>query len=161
MALPPYPTLYFGTSTFGSSHVPALQDAAHAAAFLDVVRESGIAQIDTAARYPPDNHGGSERMLGAAGAAAKGFTLNTKVLFAGQSSDGTLSRDAVRRSVANSLRSLGVDKLGILYAHVPDETTPLEEQAEALDEQVRKGYCEKVRRDGDSPTRMEGENHER
>ncbi|KAI1406943.1 Aldo/keto reductase [Hypoxylon sp. FL1857] len=139
-----HPIIYFGTSTFGSSHVPALQDEAVVSQFLDVLRDGGVSQIDTAARYPPDNHGASERMLGRVRAGARGFTINTKVLFAGRSTDGTLSKEAVRKSVANSLKSLGVEKLGILYAHAPDEVTPLEEQAEALNEQYQKGYCEKI-----------------
>ncbi|KAI0154182.1 Aldo/keto reductase [Xylariaceae sp. FL1272] len=137
------PIIYYGTTTFGSSHVPALQDPEFASAFLDTVRSTGITQIDTAARYPPDNHGGSERMLGAVHAADKGFTINTKVLFAGQNSDGTLSLDAVRKSVATSFQQLGIEKIGILYAHCPDEVTPLEEQARALSEQVVLGHCEK------------------
>ncbi|KAI0112825.1 Aldo/keto reductase [Hypoxylon sp. NC0597] len=139
-----HPIIYFGTTTFGSSHVPALKDEANVSQFLDVLRDAGISQIDTAARYPPDNHGGSERMLGRVKAGERGFTINTKVLFPGQSSDGTLSKEAVRKSVANSLERLGVKKLGILYAHAPDQVTPLEEQAEALNEQFQKGFCEKI-----------------
>ncbi|KAI2467800.1 Aldo/keto reductase [Annulohypoxylon bovei var. microspora] len=139
-----HPIIYFGTSTFGSSHVPALQDETVVSQFLDVLNDGGVSQIDTAARYPPDNHGGSERMIGSVKAHARGFTINTKVLFAGQSSDGSLSKEAVRKSVSNSLATLGVKKLGILYAHAPDPVTPLAEQAEALNEQYQKGYCEKI-----------------
>lgn len=72
----------------------------------------------------------------------RGLVLNTKVLFPGNNSAGTLSREAVRRSVANSLKTMGVEKLGILYAHTQDEVTPLEEQAEALNEQYQKGLQE-------------------
>ncbi|RYC57391.1 hypothetical protein CHU98_g8812 [Xylaria longipes] len=115
------PLIFYGTTTFGSSHVPKLQDPDFASQFLDSVHSTGISQIDTAARYPPDNHGGSERMLGTVRASDKGFTINTKVLFAGQSSDGTLSKEAVRKSVATSLKQLNIDKIGILYAHCPDE----------------------------------------
>ncbi|KAI0882615.1 Aldo/keto reductase [Annulohypoxylon maeteangense] len=139
-----HPVIYFGTSTFGSSHVPTLQDEAIVSTFLDALNDGDVSQIDTAARYPPDNHGGSERMIGRVKAPARGFTINTKVLFAGQNSDGTLSKEAVRKSVANSLEVLGVKKLGILYAHCPDLATPLAEQAEALNEQYQKGYCEKI-----------------
>ncbi len=140
-----HPVIYFGTGIVGSSNVPALQDAETLSALLDAVRDVGISQIDTAARYPADNQGGSERMLGLVGSPAKGFTINTKVLVSGNSSAGSLSRDAVRASVANSLASLGIAKVGILYAHAADEATPLEEQAAALDEQFRNGSCEKVR----------------
>ncbi|KAI1206204.1 Aldo/keto reductase [Annulohypoxylon truncatum] len=139
-----HPVIYFGTTTLGSSHVPALQDEKVVSQFFDVLNSSGISQIDTAARYPPDNHGASERMIGRVKAPARGFIINTKVLFAGQNSDGTLSKEAVRKSVANSLKVLGVEKLGILYAHAPDLATPLAEQAEALNEQYQKGFCEKI-----------------
>ncbi|KAI0385477.1 Aldo/keto reductase [Hypomontagnella monticulosa] len=139
-----HPIIYFGTSTFGSSHVPALQDEKNVAQFLDILHDNGVSQIDTAARYPPDNHGASEKMLGRVKAPAKGFTINTKVLFPGNSSAGTLSKNAVQKSVANSLESLGVEKLGILYAHTTDEVTPLAEQAEALNEQYQKGLCAKI-----------------
>lgn len=139
-----HPIIFFGTSTFGSSHVPALQDESVVSQFLDVLHDANISQIDTAARYPPDNHGASERMLGSVKAYSRGFTINTKVLFPGNSSAGTLSKEAVRKSVANSLEHLHADKLGILYAHTTDDATPLDEQAEALNEQYQKGVCEKV-----------------
>ncbi|KAI2775933.1 Aldo/keto reductase [Daldinia loculata] len=139
-----HPVIYFGTSTFGSSHVPALQDETNVSKFLDTLQDGGITQIDTAARYPPDNHGASERMLGQVKAYSKGFTINTKVLFAGQSSAGSLSKEAVRKSVENSLKSLGAAKIGILYAHTADPATPLAEQAAALNEQYQKGFCEKI-----------------
>ncbi|KAH8649823.1 putative aldo/keto reductase [Xylariales sp. PMI_506] len=135
---PPHPTIYYGTAFFGSSYVPALQDPDSASEFLDAVQALGIAQLDTVARYPSDNHGRSERTLGAAGAHGKGFTISSKVLFPGQSSDGTLSREAPRAP------GLGIEKLDILYAHVPDKVTPLEEQMEVLSEQVEKGYCERI-----------------
>ncbi|XXG96914.1 hypothetical protein Hte_003205 [Hypoxylon texense] len=139
-----HPIIFFGTTTFGSSHVPSLQDETVVSQFLDVLHDAGISQIDTAARYPPDNHGGSERMLGRVKAHARGFTINTKVLFPGNNSAGTLSKEAVRKSVANSLEHLGANKIGILYAHTTDDATPLEEQAEALNEQYQKGLCEKI-----------------
>ncbi|KAI1767012.1 Aldo/keto reductase [Hypoxylon sp. FL1150] len=139
-----HPIIFFGTTTFGSSHVPALQDEAVVSQFLDILRDAHVFQLDTAARYPPDNHGASERMLGRVRAHKRGFTINTKVLFAGNSSAGTLSLEAVRRSAANSLEVLHADKLGILYAHTTDNATPLEEQAEALNEQYQKGVCAKI-----------------
>jgi aflatoxin B1 aldehyde reductase len=162
-----HPTLHFGTSLFGSQNSPALTSESYCSALLDDVHSADIWQIDTAARYPPENSGASERMLGAVGAATgKGFRVNTKVLFSGHDSDGTLGLEAVRESVRISrerlLGDMGAEdeeeeeeeeeekkkkkKLGILYAHCPDGKTPLEEQARAMSEQVEKGYCEQVRR---------------
>ncbi|OKL58386.1 hypothetical protein UA08_06296 [Talaromyces atroroseus] len=143
---PAHPTLFFGTAIFGSAQAPSLTSPEAVSDLLNGVHTLGITQLDTAARYPPDNTGASERLLGAAqaGAVSSGFTINTKVLLAGSSSDGTLSKDAVRASVTNSLKTLGIEKVGILYAHAPDNVTPLEEQAEAFNEQYQKGYCEAI-----------------
>lgn len=141
------PTLFYGTATFGTPTIPSFTEPDNISKVLDEVHSLGITELDTAARYPPDNIGGSERLLGATKAgnsSGNGFTINTKVLIAGTSGDGTLSKDAIRASVANSLKTLGVSKVGILYAHAPDNTTPLEEQAEAFNEQYEKGYCEKA-----------------
>jgi aflatoxin B1 aldehyde reductase len=137
------PTLFYGTAIFGTPTIPSLTEAENVSKFLDEVHSLGITELDTAARYPPDNVGGSERLLGATKAGSS-FTINTKVLIAGATGDGTLTKDAIRASVANSLKTLGVSKIGILYAHAPDNTTPLEEQAEAFNEQYEKGYCERV-----------------
>jgi aflatoxin B1 aldehyde reductase len=139
------PTLFYGTAIFGTPTIPSFTEAENVSRLLDTVHSLGITELDTAARYPPDNIGGSERLLGATKAGSS-FTINTKVLIAGTSGDGSLSRDAIRASVTNSLKTLGVSKIGILYAHAPDNTTPLEEQAEAFNEQYEKGYCEKVSR---------------
>lgn len=146
------PLLFFGSAIFGSVNIPTLQDPANVTAFLNVVKSAGISQIDTAGRYPHDNPGGSERMLGEVGAAAKGFTVNTKVVFVGASTAGSLSLKGVRESVAESKKHLGVDKVGILYAHLVDPETPLEEQAEALNEQHQIGFCERV---GKTPWQVE------
>lgn len=137
------PTLFYGTAIFGTPTIPSLTEAENVSEILDEVRSLGFTELDTAARYPPDNVGGSERLLGAT-KAGRSFTVNTKVLIAGTTGDGSLTKGAIRASVANSLKTLGVSKIGILYAHAPDNLTPLEEQAEAFHEQYEKGYCERV-----------------
>ena len=58
--------------------------------------------------------------------SSSSFIISIKVLVAGSTSDRTLGRDAVRASVLNSLKALDVEKIGILYAHAPDNVTPLE-----------------------------------
>lgn len=138
-----HPTLFFGTAIFGSSVAPHLKEPEAITNFLDTVHSLGINQLDTAARYPPDNSGESERLIGAS-KTSNNFSISTKVLLAGTSTDGTLSKEAVRSSVQNSLKTLGIEKISILYAHAPDNVTPLEEQAEAFNEQYENGYCEKV-----------------
>ena len=50
-----------------------------------------------------------------------------------------LSAGAVRPQVEGSLRRLGVERIGLLYAHIDDRTVPLAETLGAFDELVREG----------------------
>jgi aryl-alcohol dehydrogenase-like predicted oxidoreductase len=50
-----------------------------------------------------------------------------------------LSAPVIERAVHESLRRLGTDTIDLLYTHVPDRSTPLEETVEALDRLVRAG----------------------
>jgi len=49
------------------------------------------------------------------------------------------SLDNVRDSLATSEKQLNGKEIDILYFHMPDAVTPLEEQAAAMDEAFRKG----------------------
>ncbi|GAA0372540.1 aldo/keto reductase [Streptomyces blastmyceticus] len=98
--------------------------------------EAGIRYFDTAPHY---GAGLSEERLGAAlsGLPRGEFTVSTKVgrlLAPGSGADGTeftgapdrarvrdYSRDGVLRSVEESLRRLGLDRVDVLYIHDPDE----------------------------------------
>jgi aryl-alcohol dehydrogenase (NADP+) len=53
--------------------------------------------------------------------------------------DMGLSRKHLMQSVEESLKRLGTDYLDILYAHMPDYDTPLEETLRAMDDLVRQG----------------------
>lgn len=143
LSRPQPPSLYFGTGIVGCQHLPTLTDKDYVSKFLDDIRAIGISKLDTAAHYPHDNIGGSERLLGQVDAVKKGYTINTKVAFA-SSVPGSLSSERVRESVALSLKQLKVPSVDILYAHLPDPSTPLEEQADALNEQYQKGLCKRV-----------------
>ncbi|KAI1323721.1 NADP-dependent oxidoreductase domain-containing protein [Xylariaceae sp. FL0255] len=81
-----------------------------ASKFLDSVRSTGINQIDSAARYLSDNHGGSERLLGTVHAGDKGFKINTKVLFSGNTSDGTLQLEAGRKITPLEEQAKGAER---------------------------------------------------
>jgi aryl-alcohol dehydrogenase-like predicted oxidoreductase len=52
---------------------------------------------------------------------------------------GGLSADNVRKGADESLQRLGVDTIDLLYAHVDDPQTPLEETLAALDDLVKLG----------------------
>jgi aflatoxin B1 aldehyde reductase len=97
--------LIFGGATIGTgnfSQVDAVEQ------LLSKLKELGITRIDTAARYAG---GLSETMLGEAGAADKyGFTIDTKIMFA-PPGNGTLTGQAISKSIETSLRRLKVEKV--------------------------------------------------
>jgi aflatoxin B1 aldehyde reductase len=92
------------------------------AELLSAARKAGITTIDTAQLY-----GDSETVLGAAGAAALGFTLDSKT--PGGWIPGSLEPTKLASDARRSLTLLGVKKLDVFYLHGPDETGkhPLEE----------------------------------
>ncbi|KAK7737353.1 hypothetical protein SLS53_006656 [Cytospora paraplurivora] len=137
------PNLIFGTSTFGMD-MTEFQDAESVRSLLAILKELGIARLDTAARYPPFKPGRSEQLLGEANELAANFLIDTKV-YTDTSTDGSgdLTQDAVEKSVHASFERLrNPEGVNILYAHRPDPTTPLEEQIQALNEQVSRGHCQ-------------------
>ena len=116
------PTVIFGDIRFPYDNV------------RETLKEVGITRLDTAARY---QNGESERRLGQAG-FPKDFTVDTKILYT-PPGDGTLSAEAIEKSLTNSLQSLGIEKVNVLYCHAPDFTTPVAEQAKAFNVQYQKG----------------------
>lgn len=51
---------------------------------LDVLKELGITQLDSAASYPAGNPWATERLLGESAAVEKGFVVDTKILIGGE-----------------------------------------------------------------------------
>lgn len=135
-----HPHLVFGTSTIGVNYKTpeAVKEV------LQVAESAGIREIDTAALYPFINVGESERLLGKAEAAAQGFTIGTKILVPIADPNGSLEAAKINMSVATSQERLRVQKLDTLYFHAPDHTTPLGDQAAAVDALYKKGVFEKV-----------------
>lgn len=108
-----YPDLVFGGATIGSGdHLSTPSDVS---TLLGRLLELGFQRIDTAARYPPTDMGASERLLGEAGVASKGFLVDTKVLVTMDAARpigaGSLAPSAVRTSVADSFERLKVSKV--------------------------------------------------
>jgi D-threo-aldose 1-dehydrogenase len=105
-----------------------------AAATVSAAWDAGIRYFDTAPLY---GAGLSERRAGKALAGRTGFTLSTKVgrlLVPGSPEDPGMwaedsalrpvfdfSADGVRRSYADSLERLGLDRVDLLHLHDPDE----------------------------------------
>lgn len=58
--------------------------------------------------------------------------------------NNTLTVDAVRKSIDESLGRLKAKQVNIFYNHGPDHVTPLEDQAAAFDAVYREGKCAKT-----------------
>lgn len=151
-------SLSFGAAALGNLFAPVTDEAAAAA--VDAAWDTGIRYFDTA---PPYGLGLSERRLGNAlrGRARDTYTLSTKVGRLLEEADGgdgapdtggfavpvthrrvwDFSGDGVRRSVEDSLRRLGLDRIDVVYLHDPDDHA---EQA------FREGYpaLERLRAEG-------------
>lgn len=147
--------LAFGAAGIAGLYTPVSDEQAYAA--LDAAWGAGIRYFDTAPHY---GLGVSERRLGTMLHARSGYTLSTKVgrllePFSGGGGDldngfavpathrrvWDFSADGVRRSLAESLERLGLDRVDVVYLHDPDNHA---EQA------FREGYpaLEKMRSEG-------------
>lgn len=102
--------------------------------------EAGGNMIDTANRY---TEGSSERIVGELiGKERDRYVLSTKYTLSMDGDDPNASgnhRKNLRRSVEESLRRLGTDYLDVLWVHIWDPATPIEETLRALDDLVRAG----------------------
>ena len=136
--------LCLGSNVFGWT-----ADAADSFAVLDDYVEAGGNFIDTADSYSafaPGNSGGeSETIIGRWLGERRNrdeLTIATKVgKLPGLEGTG---RATVRAAIEGSLRRLGTDRVDLYYAHVDDETTPLEETLGTFDELVRAGLVRYV-----------------
>jgi aryl-alcohol dehydrogenase-like predicted oxidoreductase len=103
--------------------------------------DAGGTFIDTAASYQV---GESEEILGKLLAGRRDqFTVATKFAIGGADGTGPLQtgngRRAMFRSVEGSLRRLGTDYLDLLWVHLPDRVTPVDEIVRAFDDLARAG----------------------
>jgi len=126
--------LCFGTMSFGGD-----ADEAAAAAMFKATRDLGINFYDTANNY---NAGKSEEILGRLMRGTRDdLVVATKVF----NSDGPdlnatgSSRRNVRRQLDACLKRLQTDRVEILYLHMRDPRTPLDETLRALEDAVRAG----------------------
>ena len=131
--------LALGTATFGTEWGwGAEQDQARK--LFDVYVERGGNFIDTAATY---TDGSSERMLGEfTRDRRESLVLATKYTTSrrpGDPNSGGPHRKSLFASVEASLRRLRTDYIDLLFLHVWDFTTPVEEILRGLDDLVRQG----------------------
>lgn len=145
----PASALVLGAMMFGTA-----VDETTSFALLDRFVERGGVWIDTADCYAfwasEDGRGGaSERVLGRWLAARPNMRervriatkLGAEPLWAGSFPDARegLSARAVREAFDGSLDRLGVDSVDLLWLHMEDRSTPIEETVEALAELTASG----------------------
>jgi len=131
--------LALGTMTFGVGQGWGT-DEAEAERILGRYAERGGNSIDTANFYA---NGESERMLGRLlGDRRQGFVVATKYSLTMRPGDPNASgnhRKNMVQAVEDSLRRLQTDYIDLLYLHVWDGRTPVEEILRAFDDLVRSG----------------------
>ncbi len=135
----PQPRPVLGTMTFGDT-----VDRETAATMLDLVRDAGATELDTANVYAG---GMTEEMLGELLSTRRGvFSVATKAGMPHPDAGDAppLSAKALRACLTGSLRRLGLDRVDLFYLHQPDPTTPLSETVEALAALTREGLVGRI-----------------
>lgn len=122
--------LIFGSMNFG----PQI-DKVTGKNMISTFLEKGYREIDTAFVY---NEGSTERMLGEifAESAFSNVSIATKV---NPRVSGNLGRESVYFQLNESLSRLGVKYVDVLYLHMPDPYTPIEETLQACAELFNEG----------------------
>ena len=107
---------------------------------FDAFVDAGGNFVDTASNY---TNGESEAIVGELTADARErFVIATKYTLSLDDSDpnaGGNHRKSLVRALEQSIRRLQTDYVDVLWLHMRDATTPIEEAVRALDDQVRLG----------------------
>jgi aryl-alcohol dehydrogenase-like predicted oxidoreductase len=131
--------LALGAMSFGTDWGWGIE-ISEARKMLDLYFDSGGNFVDTANIY---TNGSSEKMLGELlGEKRRQIVLSTKYTMnthPGDPNGGGNHRKSMVRSVETSLQRLKTDYIDLLYLHVWDGTTPVEEILRAMDDLVRAG----------------------
>ena len=93
------------------------QSCEHVKEILQTLKKVGITHLDTAARYPPLNPGRSEQLLGEAADVSNDFVIDTKVVFGPGDGSGSLTKDAITKSVEASMERLKREKVDEIHKH--------------------------------------------
>jgi aryl-alcohol dehydrogenase-like predicted oxidoreductase len=131
--------LCLGTMTFGDDWGWGA-DAAESRRIFDAFADAGGTFVDTSNNY---TDGTSETLVGEFAEYGRDrFVLATKYTLTIDRTDpnaGGNHRKSLVRSLEQSLRRLRSDYVDLLWLHMRDATTPIEEAVRALDDQVRLG----------------------
>lgn len=135
--------LCLGCATFGVNWGPIGSDKHESRRIFDAFVEAGGNFFDTSNRY---QEGQSEEYLGSFIQAERDrYVVATKYSLHDGMTDGRdpngcgNHRKNLFRSVEGSLRRLGTDYIYLLWVHIYDFTTPVDEMMRALDDLVRQG----------------------
>lgn len=135
----------FGSWQFGGEY--GSFDEHEAKEAIRQARELGVNLFDTAQAY---GFGAAEKLLGDALRDELKRDRDSLVIATkgGVNPGGERSRDArrayLRQGVEQSLRALGIEHIDLYQVHWPDEQTPAEETASALQEMVDEGKIRHV-----------------
>lgn len=132
-----------GCGTFGTNWGPMGSDLNESRRILETFAEAGGNYIDTSNRY---QEGQSEQYLGeiVRGNRDRWVLASKFTLFDGGADNNNPNlcgnhRKNLMRSVEGSLKRLGTDHIDLLWAHIWDFTTPIDEMLRGLDDVVRSG----------------------
>ncbi|KAL2825099.1 Aldo/keto reductase [Aspergillus cavernicola] len=120
-----------GSWTTESSDIPKQKE------FLEIARQHGITTIDTARVY---GNGASESFLGQEDAGSK-FEIITKSPIGVV--PGAAAKAAILQNAALSLDTLQVSEVPIYLLHGPDDSVPISETLEAIQELYQAGKFKK------------------
>lgn len=129
-----------GTGNFGRGWGYGSTDE-EARAIYTAYRSAGGNFLDTADQY---QFGQSEALLGDCIASERDDVVLATKFSLGDSPDAGLqrsgnSRKAMRQSVEASLKRLKTDRIDLLWVHMPDGVTPVDEIVRGLDDLARTG----------------------
>ena len=82
------------------------------------LKAAGALRVDTAAKYPPNSPGLSEKLIGATHYGDLGFQISTKIYTSGDGK-GSLIASAIEKSLVRSLKSLDIAKVGECIKYTP------------------------------------------
>lgn len=147
--------LVFGGNVFGWT-----VDEATSFALLDRFVEDGFNGIDTADSYSawvPGNQGGESETIIGKWLRQRGRRDDVVVIskVGMLESRKGLSAANILTSVEESLRRLNTDYLDVYFAHIDDETTPLEETLEIFLRLIQDGKVRTIGASNYSPSRLE------
>ncbi len=135
--------LCIGCGTFGTNWGTLGSDLAESRRILETFAEAGGNYIDTSNRY---QEGQSEQFVGECVASDRDhWVIATKfTLFDGGADNNNPNlcgnhRTNLLRSVEASLKRLKTDHIDLLWAHIWDNTTPIDEMLRGLDDVVKSG----------------------